>query len=161
VYIFFEYVKIQEGGNMTSLGENKAIVQQAWEIVFNQSHINLVGKYFDDNYLEYKMDGSVTTSGLEQLKKVSEWIRRVFPDFHCTIEELLAEGDKVFSRVIVTATQCGEYHGVAATGRIVQFGIMMVSRIANGKIVEDWSLSDDLSLLKQIADVSFVAKLPE
>lgn len=146
---------------MTSLEENKAIVQQAWEIVFNQAHIDLAGKYFDDHYVEYKLDGSVATRGLEQLKKVSEWLLRVFPDFHCTIEELLAEGDKVLSQVMVTATHCGEYDGVAATGRKVRFGIMMVSRIANGRIVEDRTLSDDLSLLKQIAEVSFVARQTE
>jgi C-1 hydroxylase len=145
---------------MTSLEENKAIIQQAWEIVFNQGRIDLAAKYFDDNYVEYRLDGSITTSGLEQLKKVSGSIRQVFPDFRCIIDELLAEGDKVFSRVMVTATQCGEYDGVAATGRKVKFGIMMVSRIANGKIVEDWTLSDDLSLLKQIAKISFVAMQP-
>jgi hypothetical protein len=37
---------------MTALEENKAIVQQAWEIVFNQAHVDLAGKYFDDNYVE-------------------------------------------------------------------------------------------------------------
>jgi predicted ester cyclase len=143
---------------MTSLAENKIIVQQAWEVVFNQGRTDLVGNYFDDAYLEYAPDGKITTQGLEQLKKACDWIASVFPDFHCTVEDLLEEGDKVFSRVMVTATQRGEYGDVQATGRKIQFGIMMLSRIANGRIVEDWSLSDEWGLFRQIADISLVAK---
>jgi predicted ester cyclase len=146
---------------MTTLDENKEIVQQAWDVVFNQCRSDLAGKYFDENYLEYGPDGSVTTRGLEQLTKACEWIVRVFPDFHCTIEDLLAEGDKVFSRVMVTATQRGEYGGVPATGRKVRFEIMMLSRIDHGRIVEDWSLSDEWGLFKQIADISLVPKQPD
>jgi C-1 hydroxylase len=143
---------------MISLEENKIIVQQTWEIVFNQWQTDLAGKFFDDNYVEYKLDGSIAVLGLEDLKNTCKRIHQVFPDFHCSVEELLAEGNKVFSRVMVTATHCGEYGGISATGRKVNFGIMMVSRIANGKIVEDWSLSDDFSLFKQIAEISFTAK---
>jgi predicted ester cyclase len=145
---------------MTSLEENKAIVAQAWEQVFNQGRADRAGEYFAEQYVEYGPDGTVSTRGLEQLKTTCAWMQRTFPDFHVTIADLIAEGDKVASRVMVTATQRGEYGGVAATCRKVQFAIMMVSRIADGKIVEDWTLSDEWSLFKQIAEISLVAKQP-
>jgi len=95
----------------------------------------------------------------------------VFPDWHESIEDIIAEGDKVWYRVKITGTHTGEYRGylplfgkkkirLAPTGK--KFTIMEVSikRIVNGKIVESWAVEDSLDFYKQLGVIEY-KELPE
>jgi predicted ester cyclase len=75
---------------------------------------------------------------------------RAFPDLHVTVEELLAEGDKVVIRNTVTGTQLGEYMGLPPTGKSVTYKEMFILRFANDRIVETWGVVDVLSQMRQL-----------
>lgn len=89
-------------------------------------------------------------TGAQAVKEVWATLHRAFPDLHITVEDLIAEGDKVVARQTVTGTHRGEYLGVAATGKSVTYNEVFVFRFADGRIAETWGVVDVLSQMKQL-----------
>ncbi|WP_051941233.1 ester cyclase [Phaeacidiphilus oryzae] len=89
-------------------------------------------------------------SGREALKLVWETLLRAFPDIHVSIEETVAEGDRVVSRNRVTGTHSGEFQGLPATGRTVDYGEIFILRVADGRITEIRGVVDALTQLRQL-----------
>ncbi|MGW7265911.1 ester cyclase [Streptomyces sp. NPDC054842] len=89
-------------------------------------------------------------TGAKALKKVWGVLLRAFPDIRVTIEETIAEGDKVVSRNTVTGTHQGEYRGLAPTGRAVTYSEIFVFRFADGRIAEIRGVVDVLTQLRQL-----------
>jgi predicted ester cyclase len=77
-----------------------------------------------------------------------------FPDVHITIEEQIAEGDKVVSRWTDRGTHQGEFMGIAPTGKRIEYTGISIDRIADGKIVESLLESDRLGLMRQLGAVT-------
>src|SRR6266850_2643767 len=92
--------------------------------------------------------------GPKGLLYASQAFRSAVPDLHCTIEDLLVSGDKVTARLLFTGTHKGEFMGHPATGKSVSFLAIDILRIRGGRIVEDWHLEDNLTLLQQLGVVS-------
>jgi hypothetical protein len=89
-------------------------------------------------------------SGVEALKQVWAVLLRAFPDIHVTVEDMVAEGDKIAARNTVTGTNLGEYRGTAPTGKRVTYNEMFVARFAGSRIAEVWGVVDVLSQLRQL-----------
>jgi steroid delta-isomerase-like uncharacterized protein len=90
------------------------------------------------------------TTGAQKLKEVFARLHRAYPDLHVTIEDLIAEGDKVVSRNTVTGTHRGEYMGLPPTGKSVTYNEIFIFRFAGGRIAETWGVVDVFSQLKQL-----------
>ena len=88
-------------------------------------------------------------ASLEGLRQVFALLQRAFPDTRHTIEDLVAEGDRVVARVSARATHTGELYGHPATGKVVTMTSITVYRIAHGRIVERWS-EHGAGLLEQL-----------
>jgi len=84
----------------------------------------------------------------------SQTFRSAVPDLHCKIEDLLLSGDKVTARLTFTGTHKGEFMGHSGTGRPVNFFAIDILLIRGCKILHDWPLEDNLTLLQQLALVS-------
>jgi predicted ester cyclase len=92
--------------------------------------------------------------GPKGLLYASQIFRSAVPDLHCKIEDLLVSGDKVTARLLFTGTHKAEFMGHPATGKTVRFLAIDILRIRDGKIVEDWHLEDNLTLLEQLGVIS-------
>jgi steroid delta-isomerase-like uncharacterized protein len=92
----------------------------------------------------------IDATGPQVLKQVFGRLLRAFPDLHVTIEDLIAEGDKVVSRNTVTGTHLGDYMGHPATGRTVTYSEIFIFRFADGRIAETWGVVDVLSQMRQV-----------
>lgn len=93
------------------------------------------------------------TSGLEGVKQIFGMFGAAFPDLHFTVEDQIAEGDKVVSRVTAHGTHQGDFQGVPPTGKpVTQTGIDIL-RIVGGKVVERWGEFDNLGLMQQLGVV--------
>jgi steroid delta-isomerase-like uncharacterized protein len=90
----------------------------------------------------------------EAAKQQAAHFRRGFPDVVSTIEELIAEGDKVVARWRSRATHQGEYMGTPQSGKEVEFTGISFYRIEEGKIAEEWSVEDHFGLMGQIGAVA-------
>jgi predicted ester cyclase len=91
----------------------------------------------------------------KEIKQVVSQFRTTFPDLHYTVELQVAEGDMVVTRVTARGTHTGEYRGltfkgIPPTGKQVTWTETQIFRIADGKIVEQWSNEDDLGRLQQV-----------
>ena len=73
-----------------------------------------------------------------------------FPDLHTTIEDIIAEGDKVWIRVKATGTHTGEFLGLTPTGKKITITSVDIFRIVDGKIVQGWTVNDFLDFYKQL-----------
>ena len=76
--------------------------------------------------------------------------RAAFPDIRVTVEDQVAEGDRVSTRRTWEATHQGTYRGIAPTGKRVKWTQISIVRFADGRIVEDWPVADELGLLQQL-----------
>jgi predicted ester cyclase len=76
-----------------------------------------------------------------------------FPDLHFTVEDMIAEGDKVVARITMSGTQQGAFMGIPPTGKHVAFTAIDINRIAGGKSVEHWWEMDALGLMQQLGVV--------
>ncbi|HWU37535.1 MAG TPA: ester cyclase, partial [Candidatus Acidoferrum sp.] len=88
-------------------------------------------------------------------------VRAAFPDFHNTIEELIAEGDKVVARLTYRGTHRGHLFGIVPTGRQVVYSGIAIFRIAGGKIVDGWVIGDTLALMQQLGAVPVMGAGPQ
>jgi predicted ester cyclase len=96
----------------------------------------------------------IAATGAQALKQVWAMLLRIYPDIHLTVEDLIAEGDKVVGRTTVTGTHSAEFMGVAPTGKTVTYNEIFIFRFANGRVVETWGVVDVYSQMKQIGVIS-------
>jgi predicted ester cyclase len=119
-----------------SLEENKAIVRKMFE-AFNKRNLASLDELIAHDYV----DDTNQLRGLEDAKQFLTVLIKGFPDLLMTIEDMIAEGDRVWVRTRVTGTNTGEFRGEAPTGKKYIYTDVHNFRIANGKIVEDIMVS--------------------
>jgi steroid delta-isomerase-like uncharacterized protein len=129
------------------LDENKAIVRTMFEAINRQSLASL-DKLMAPGFVLHMHNQQ--TQGWEVNRHVVEDELKAFPDFHVTIEDMIAEEDKVCVRLEETGTHKGEYHGLAPTGNRLSYTVAAIWRILEGKIVEGWVIYDQMDFLKQL-----------
>jgi steroid delta-isomerase-like uncharacterized protein len=125
------------------------IVRQFIERVINRGEIDAVDQFFWENMVE-QVPFPGQGPGIEGLKDVLRGLKAAFPDMHWTIEEQIAEGDKVVSRFEWTGTHSGQFLGVPATHRPVKVWGMVIDRFASGKIQDTRIIMDTLGLMVQL-----------
>ena len=92
----------------------------------------------------------IEATGAQAAKQVWAMLLRGLPDLHLTIEDLIAEGDKVVARNSITGTHQGEYMGLPPTGKSITYNEIFIVRFAGGRIAETWGVVDVLSQMKQL-----------
>ena len=132
-----------------STGTNKAIIRRMVEQVMNDGRTDLVEEFFTED-IASSIVGWPPSTGQKEVKKYVAMIHHAYPDFQLTVDEALAEGDKVAIRWTMRGTNDGEMMGVPATGKKVNQSGATFYRLANGLIAETWFLADNLGLMQQL-----------
>jgi steroid delta-isomerase-like uncharacterized protein len=133
--------------------ENKAIFRRYVEELGNEGNFDLADEIFD-HYLAHQSDGTTLERGPEDVKCFMGEFRSAFPDFHSTIEDMVAEGDKVVTRWRARGTHQGEFRGIAPTGKEIEMtGIGIFRFSTEGKVVESWDAMDQLGMMQQLGVV--------
>jgi predicted ester cyclase len=114
--------------------ENKTFIRRYFEALGKEKSAQTVAAFVTD----------------ESLKQHIVFFEAAFPGYQLSVDDLVAEGDKVAVRSTFTGTHRGELMGVAPTGKPVSIGLLLIYRIAGGKIVEHWMQADTLGILQQI-----------
>jgi steroid delta-isomerase-like uncharacterized protein len=135
-----------------STEENKATFRRYVEEVGNEGNLDLADDVFD-RYLAHQPDGSVLERGPQDVKRFMGEFRSAFPDFHSTVEDQLAEGDKVVTRWRMRGTHEGEFRGIAPTGNELDITGMGIFRFSDGKVVESWDNFDQLGMMRQLGAI--------
>ncbi|WP_310723388.1 ester cyclase [Streptomyces sp. N2A] len=119
----------------------------------NSGDLEVISKAIDEFVapdLVFHAPVPMGATGAEALKGVWEVLLRAFPDLHVTVEETIAEGDKVVSRNTVTGTHRGEYQGLRPTGKTVSYSEIFIFRFVGGRIAEIRGVVDVLAQLRQL-----------
>ena len=132
---------------------NKATVRRFLEAM-NTGDAELVSQTIDEVFEPDVKHTPFEVTGTQALKEmVVARLYRAFPDLHITVEELIAEGDKVVEKDMVTGTHQGEYNGLPPTGKSVSYNEIFIMRFVNGRIAEIWGVVDVFSQLRQLGMV--------
>ncbi|MBL9171439.1 MAG: ester cyclase [Verrucomicrobiales bacterium] len=128
---------------------NSTIVRRFIQDVLNEGKVDAAGEFFWDDMVEQvPLPGQ--GPGLAGLKDVLRGLRAAFPDMHWSVEEQIAEGDKVVTRFEWTGTHRGEFLGVGATGRPVRVWGVVIDRLEAGKIKDTRIIMDTMGLMVQL-----------
>ncbi len=132
-----------------SIEENKALVRHAFELM-NRKELDSFFKLLDPGYVAHYTIGDLP---LEQAKQFETMYFAAFPDASATIEDMVAEGDKVAIRVTWRGTHKGEFIGIAPTGKQIEMTNTLIFRIAVGKLAENWATIDELRMMQQLGAI--------
>lgn len=130
--------------------DNKAFVRRFIEEYWNQGNLALADQFVAADWVRIELFSPDKLHGVAGAREAATTWRGAFPDLHLTINDMIAEGDKVATYWTFTGTHQGELNGIAPTGKQVKTSGISISRIANGKFVEEVVTTDLLSLMKQL-----------
>ena len=138
-----------------SAEENKEKVRRFMEEAFGQDKPELLEDLLDPDFVRYDPyieAGEVR--GVQTVKENIVWFHNVFPDLTCTIEDQVAEGEKVVSRYTIRGTHQGEeFFRVPASGKRIEMRSIQIDRFEGGKMVEERAEFDLLGALQQLGAV--------
>lgn len=118
--------------------------------VWTQFSLDQVGERYAENYVRHMTGGVPDIQGVDAFAEYLAALHTGFPDFHCTVEDTLAAGDKVAIRYRCMGTQTGEWNGIPASGKSLDFSTTIIHQIADGKVMEDWVDYDSLGFMQQL-----------
>jgi steroid delta-isomerase-like uncharacterized protein len=124
---------------------NEQLLRRFYDETVNQRRLDMVDEIVAPDFV---INGQPI--GSEGIRQAAVWVRSVFPDLRVTVEDVVAERDRVVTRFTARATHRGEFLGVPATGEAVTLSGVHVDRVAHGRIAERWETVDLLGLLQQL-----------
>lgn len=130
--------------------QNKALVRRAVEEIWNQGNYAALGEFVASDIVIHATMPEAEISGPEGIKQFYSTLHNAFPDLRFTIEDQIAEGDRVVTRWSARGTHTGDFQGIPPTGMQFRLTGIDIDRIANGKVVECWPNADELGLLQQL-----------
>jgi len=135
-----------------SAEENKNIVRRTFEEIFNQGNLALADAWVAATFVNHATP-DIMLPGPESLKEHVVLLRIAFPDLHFTVEDLIADEERVATRVTFEGTHRGVFRGFPPTDKSFIQSQMHMVRFVKGKVVEHWAVRDDLGLMQQLGIV--------
>jgi predicted ester cyclase len=132
-----------------SVEANKAIARRLYEEVISAGNWATADELLEVNLADYSNPPG-WPEGREGAKQNIGYIRSAFSGWNFTIEDLIAEGDKVVLRGTLRGRHTGEFFGIFPTSKAVEISGMHILTIKDGKVTEHWANNDDLKLMRQL-----------
>jgi steroid delta-isomerase-like uncharacterized protein len=136
-----------------SAENNKALVRRYFEDAWNKHNPAVVDQIYAADFVDRSPDIPGIAHTRDGLKQFMGVYLRAFPDARITIEDQLVDGDRVVTRWTGYGTQTGEFMEMAPSGKKVAVPGVQIDRFSDGKIVEEWTLFDQLGMLQQLGAV--------
>ena len=144
--------RLREGEEAVSTEYNRALVRRFVDEVQSAGNTGLIDEICSPEFDNHSTPPGTPTDR-EGIKVVTAIFRRAFPDSYFTVEDMVAEGDKVATRKTFHGTHEGEFMGIPPSGRTVTMGLIDIVRISEGRVVEHWSMGDNLDMVRQLGVV--------
>lgn len=135
-----------------SIEVGKEVARRFLEDVLTRGDVAAVDELLTPDFVDHQPFPGVPPTR-DGLKQAIPLFRAAFPDGAFVVEDLFAEGDRVALRTTFRGTHRGEYAGVPATGKRVEFAAIDLLRVEGGRMAEHWGLADDLGLLTQLGGI--------
>lgn len=135
-----------------AIEDNKAIIRRIGEEFWNQGRPEVLDEVFADDVVDHN-PAPGQPPGREGIKLVNLGFRTAMPDMQMTVDDVLAEGDKVMWRWTAQGTHQGPLMGIPPTGKRATISGISIDRFVDGRIVERWLQMDMLGLLQQLGAI--------
>lgn len=135
------------------MADNAKAIAARYLDAFNKHNTKALAEITAPGFLDHDPLGPGLPPGAEGELAAAKMIFAAFPDVLGTAEEMVAEGDRVVSRITWTGTHKSDFMGLPATGKRANFKEIHVQRVVNGKIVEHWGVADRMTLLQQLGAI--------
>jgi predicted ester cyclase len=132
--------------------ENKALVRHYYEQVVNTGKVDGIAHFISPDYVEVH-ENKRYSIGLNGAKEHILGVRQTYPDLHLTVEQQIAEGEWVVTRVTMRGTHRGEWRGISPTGKAVEMTAVNIDRVVGGRIVEHGGAANLLEPLLRIGAI--------
>jgi steroid delta-isomerase-like uncharacterized protein len=132
---------------------NKNVIRRVLDEIWSKGNMAVADELFSPNYAHHDPSSPDLGQGPEGEKRRANLYRSAFPDLRFTVEDVIADGDRVVARYSARGTHKGELNGIPATGKQITVTGMTVARIANGKVAESYVNWDALGLMQQLGVV--------
>jgi len=129
--------------------ENKALVRRWNDEIWCKGNVDAADEFMSTNYV-FNWAAPGMTSDRDGYKKAVAMQFAAFPDLRVTIDDMIAEGDKVVIRWTGNSTHKNEFMGIAPTNKKVKMTGISIVRIAGGKIMKEWSEMDMMGMMQQL-----------
>lgn len=130
----------------------KALTRRFYDEVLVGGNLDLIDEFTHEDFVEHEeMPG--LPSGREAPRVFTKMVRDAFPDISVTVEDIIAEGDKVVSRVRISGTHQGEFMGIPPTGRKIDVQTIDIVAFEDGKAKEHWGVTDRMAMMQQLGVV--------
>ncbi len=139
---------------ISDLQMNKAVVQRYVDEIHNDHSIDAIESIFSSEFIDHMDTYGGLFQGIDGLKKGYAAAFQAFPDLKAIVCQMIAEEDKIVLHKTVMGTHRGEFRGIPATGKKVEYQSIYIFRIENNKISEYWGLQDELKLMQQLGVVA-------
>ena len=147
------------------MDSNKALVRRLYEEGFNQGKLEVVDELVASDVVTHDPIILDAPTGPDSIRGGIEMIRKAFPDFHVEVLDLVAEGDKVASYLLMSGTNTGDYRRGGATNKRGTMRAFLLWRVADGRLVESWGMADRFQFLQQLgvvpSDDELAARTPK
>lgn len=135
------------------MSEGTGLLRRFYEEVLAGGNLALIDEFVLEDMKDHEDPMPGQPQGKDGVKFYINAIRTAFPDLTVTLDPALADGDLEASRAVLSGTHKGEFLGIPASGKSVQFSSTDIIRIQDGMVAEHWGSSDTLSLMQQIGAV--------
>lgn len=137
----------------TMVSENRRVVRRLVDDVFNGRQLDVLDDLFTPDHVHHDPASPEVGPGPRGQRELNAALQAGFPDLTFTVEDEMAEDERVAVRWSVTATHTGDLMGIAPTNRHVSIQGMTVHRFVDGRIAETWEVWDALGMLRQIGAI--------
>jgi predicted ester cyclase len=134
---------------LDDLETNKRLVRDFFEAIYNRGEYHRVREFLTEEYANHNGLGFSVMSP-DDIARIAEMQRTAFPDLHSTLDDLVAEGDRVVVRGHDDATHLGEFLGYPPTGKPVRFTWLDMFRVQDGRLAESWMETDSDAMYRQL-----------
>jgi steroid delta-isomerase-like uncharacterized protein len=129
--------------------ENKDLARRSWEMLVNQQNPDAIDELYTPDFVWHEPDQDI--QGMEEARQFLSMYLSAFPDMHVSVEDVIAEGEKVVTRWTIRGTHQGELEEFGPpTGKQIEIKGITIHRIEDGKIAEEWERYDNLSIMQQL-----------
>lgn len=132
--------------------QNKDLIRRFYDEVMSKGDLDRIPELCAEDLVDHEAPPEMP-QGAAGVKLFVEMFREGFPDLRATVEDLLTEGNRGVARVKFTGTHEGEFMGVPASGNRIEIEAIDIIRIADGKCVEHWGVTDNIALMQQIGAI--------
>ncbi|WP_227376919.1 ester cyclase [Haladaptatus halobius] len=134
--------------------EIETLARRMQQDVWNERNLDAIDELLAEDFVQHSTWGPSKVRGREEFKRQVAAFYEAFPDLEGTVDEVIADGDRVANRFTMRGTHEGEFMDIEPTGNAVELTGTIFAHVEDGKIAERWVVDDILGFLQQLGEIS-------